>query len=279
MNAAARDEMYARFWGVRGSVPVSGARYGRYGGNTSCVEVRCGGIVLVFDAGSGLRELGYALAREGCTDLDLFLSHSHVDHVIGFPFFAFAFQGGNHLRVWSGHQGDCGTTEGAVRHLMSKPLFPITPDLFPAEVSFHDFRPGGELLAKRGVSIRTAPLCHPNGAVGYRVEYGGRSICYVTDTEHDPDAPDENVLALVEGADVVIYDAMFTDEELPRHRGWGHSTWEEGARLCRAAGVATYAIFHHAPERDDEALDRIGAAARRFFPGSVVAREGLVLRP
>ena len=275
--------MYARFWGVRGSVPVSGARYGRYGGNTSCVEVRCGGTVLVFDAGSGLRELGQALAREGCADLDLFLSHSHVDHVIGFPFFAFAFRGGNRLRVWSGHQGEGGTTEGAVRHLMSAPLFPITPDLFPAEVSFHDFRaggrPGGELLAKRGISIRTAPLRHPNGAVGYRVEYGGRSICYVTDTEHEPGAPDENVLALAAGADVMIYDAMFTDEELPRHRGWGHSTWEEGARLCRAAGVATYAIFHHAPERDDEALDRIGAAARRLFPGSVVAREGMVLRP
>ena len=279
MNAA-RDEMYARFWGVRGSIPVSDPRHLRYGGNTSCVEVRCGASVLVFDAGTGLRPLGSALVREGCRDLDLFLSHGHVDHVVGLPFFSFAYRAGNSLRVWSGHQAPgSGTTESAVRSLMSSPLLPITPDVFAAEVSFRDFTAGDDLAPPCGVSIRTARLRHPGGATGYRVEHGGRSICYVTDTEHDPGAPDENILALVDGADVLIYDAMFTDEELPRHRGWGHSTWEEGGRLSRAAGVGTYAIFHHAPERDDEALDRIGAAAERLFPGAIVAREGMVLAP
>ena len=279
MNAA-RDEMYARFWGVRGSIPVSDSRYARYGGNTSCVEIRCGESVLVFDAGTGVRPLGSVLVGEGCRDLDLFLSHAHVDHVVGLPFFAFAYRAGNSLRVWSGHQapGD-GTTESAVRSLMSSPLLPISPDVFCADVSFRDFAAGDGLAPPGGVSIRTARLRHPGGATGYRVEHGGRSICYVTDTEHVPGAPDENILALVDGADILIYDAMFTDEEFPRHRGWGHSTWEEGARLSRAAGVATYAIFHHAPERDDEALDRIGAAAERLFPGAVVAREGMVLAP
>ena len=277
---AVRDEMYARFWGVRGSIPVSDPRCARYGGNTSCVEVRCGGSVLVFDAGTGLRPLGAALVREGREDLDLFLSHGHIDHVVGLPFFAFAYQSGNSLRVWSGHQAPgSGTTESTVRSLMSSPLLPITPDIFSAEVSFRDFSAGDDIAPPCGVSIRTARLRHPGGATGYRVEHGGRSICYVTDTEHDPEAPDENILALAEGADVLIYDAMFTDEELPRHRGWGHSTWEEGARLCRAAGVGTYAIFHHAPERDDGALDRIGDAAVRVFPGSLVAREGMVLTP
>ena len=286
MNAA-RHEMHARFWGVRGSIPVSDPRCARYGGNTSCVEVRCGGSVLVFDAGTGLRPLGNALVGEGCGDLDLFLTHTHIDHVVGLPFFAFAYRPGNSLRVWSGHQapGSGGATaaatatESAVRRLMSAPLLPITPAVFPAEVSFRDFSAGDDLAPPCGVSIRTARLRHPGGATGYRVEYGGRSICYVTDTEHDPDAPDENVLALVDGADLMIYDAMFTDEELPRHRGWGHSTWEEGARISRAAGVGTYAIFHHAPDRDDDALDRIADAARRTFPGSVAAREGMVLTP
>ena len=237
MNAT-RDEMYARFWGVRGSIPVSDPRCARYGGNTSCVEVRCGESVLVFDAGTGLRPLGTALVREGCRNLDLFLSHGHIDHVVGLPFFAFAYESGNSLRVWSGHQAPgSGTTESAVRSLMSSPLLPISPDIFSAEVSFRDFSAGDDIAPPCGVSIRTAPLRHPGGATGYRVEHGGRSICYVTDTEHDPDAPDENILALVEGADLMIYDAMFTDGELPRHRGWGHSTWEEGARLSRAAGV------------------------------------------
>ena len=279
MNAA-RDEMYARFWGVRGSIPISDPRCARYGGNTSCVEVRCGDSALVFDAGTGLRPLGAALVREGREDLDLFLTHGHIDHVIGLPFFAFAYRSENTLRVWSGHQPPgSGTTESAVRSLMSSPLLPITPDVFPSDVSFRDFSAGDDLVTPGGVSIRTARLRHPGGATGYRVEYGGRSICYVTDTEHDPEVPDENILALAQGADVLIYDAMFTDEEFPRHRGWGHSTWEEGARLCRAAGVRTYVIFHHAPERDDEALDRIGAAAGRMFPGAVVAREGMVLTP
>lgn len=272
--------MYATFRGVRGSIPVSGPGTVRYGGNTSCVEVRCGERVLIFDAGSGLRPLGELLAAEGCTGLDLFLSHSHVDHVLGLPFFSFAHCPGNRLRIWSGHRGgEAGATEGAVRHLMSSPLFPVPPEVFGADVSYRDFKAGDELRPAPEVSLRTAALRHPDGAIGYRLEYGGRSLCYVTDTEHEPGAPDENVLALVEGADAMIYDAMFTDEELPRHRGWGHSTWEEGARLCRAAGVKTYVVFHHAPDRDDEALDRIGEAARKLFPGSLVAREGMVLRP
>jgi len=279
MNAA-RDEMYARFWGVRGSIPVSDPRHARYGGNTSCVEVRCGESVLVFDAGTGVRPLGSVLAGEGCRDLDLFLSHAHVDHVVGLPFFACAYRAGNSLRVWSGHQAPGeGTTESAVRSLMSSPLLPISPNVFCADVSFRDFAAGDDLAPPGGVSIRTARLRHPGGATGYRVEHGGRSICYVTDTEHVPGAPDENILALVDGADILIYDAMFTDQQFPRPRRSGHSTSEEGARLSRAAGVATYAIFHHAPERDDEALDRIGAAAERLFPGAVVAREGMILAP
>ena len=258
---------------------MSDPRFALHGGNTSCVEVRCGESVLVLDAGSGLRALGSALVAEGCREVDLFLSHSHVDHVLGLPFFAYAFQPGNRLRIWSGHQGEGGTTEGAVRHLMSSPLFPVSPDIFAADVSFHDFRAGEALQPTPGVAIRTAPLRHPDGATGYRIEHGGRAVCYVTDTEHEPGAPDANVTGLIEGADVVIYDAMFCDDELARHRGWGHSTWEEGARLCRAAGVGTYVIFHHSPERDDEALARIEAAARQQLPGSVAAREGLTLTP
>lgn len=276
---SASNHMYVRFWGVRGSIPVSDPRYIHYGGNTSCIELRCGETALVFDAGTGLRGLGAALVEEGCTEVDLFLSHTHVDHVLGLPFFPFADRSGNTLRLWSGHQPASGATERAIRHLMSAPLFPVPPEVLAADIAFRDFRAGETLTPKPGIAIRTAPLRHPGGATGYRIEYDGHSICYVTDTEHEPGRQDENVVGLIEGADIVVYDAMFTDDELPRHRGWGHSTWEEGARLCRAAGVKTYVIFHHAPERDDEALRGIEAAARRMFAGSVVAREGLTLSP
>lgn len=276
---SALNHMYVRFWGVRGSIPVSNAHYIRYGGNTSCVEVRCGEAVFVFDAGSGIRGLGAALFEEGCTEVDLFLSHSHIDHILGLPFFPLAYQNGNTLRVWSGHQPADGSTEEAVRHLMSAPLFPVSPEIFSAHVAFFDFQAGETLNPKPGIVIHTAPLRHPDGATGYRVEYAGKSICYITDTEHEPGMQDENIIGLIEGADIVIYDAMFTDAEFPHYRGWGHSTFEEGARLCRASGVKTYVIFHHAPKRDDEALSRIEGAARRLFAGAVVAREGLTLSP
>jgi phosphoribosyl 1,2-cyclic phosphodiesterase len=129
------------------------------------------------------------------------------------------------------------------------------------------------------VTLRTAPLNHPNRATGYRIEYQGKSICYVTDTEHVPGAPDANVLSLIDGADLVIYDSTYTDEEYPRFKGWGHSTWQEGARLCDAAKAKRLVIFHHDPAHDDAFMDGIAADAERVRPGTVVAREGLTLSP
>lgn len=272
------SDFLVRFWGVRGSIPCPGGDTAGYGGNTPCVEMRCGQHVLIFDAGTGLRSLGRLLATDGVTEADLFLSHTHIDHIVGFPFFRHAFKPGNRLRVWSGHLENGETTESVLRRYMSPPIFPITPDAFAAAVSYHDFRAGEPLAPKPGITLRTAGLNHPQNATGYRVEYGGRSVCYVTDTEHRATGLDENVISLIENADIAIYDAMFTDAELPRFAGWGHSTWEEGVRLCKAARVPTLVIFHHRPERSDDELDRIAEEAARAAPGAIVAREGMALR-
>ena len=129
------------------------------------------------------------------------------------------------------------------------------------------------------MTLRTAPLNHPQNATGYRVEYGDKSICYITDTEQREDGPDANILSLIEGADIVIYDSMFTDDEYPDFKGWGHSTWEEGARLCEAANVDTFVLFHHMPERSDADLDKIARDAEVQRAGTVVAREGMTLSP
>lgn len=268
-----------RFWGVRGSIAAPGPDTVKYGGNTPCVEIRCGDHVFVFDAGTGLRPLGKRLVADGVTDVDLFLSHTHMDHVVGFPFFTFSFQPENTLRVWSGHLDGDLTTERVLRQLMCAPLFPVPVDIFTASVGFRDFRAGDTLEPKPGVTMRTALLNHPQNATGYRVEYEGRSICYVTDTAHVEGKPDQTILGLIDGADIVIYDSTFTDAEFPTYRDWGHSTFEEGARLCAAAGVKTYAIFHHLPSRTDAALDTIEEEARKMHPGALVAREGLVLAP
>ena len=128
-----------------------------------------------------------------------------------------------------------------------------------------------------GIRLATAPLAHPNGATGYRIEYRQKAVAYVTDTEHRPNGPDENVLRLVDGADVMIYDATYTDAEYPKHRAWGHSTWEEGVRLANVAGVGTHVIFHHDPGHDDAFMDQIATAAADARPGTIVAQEGLVL--
>ena len=233
------SDFFVRFRGVRGSIACPGPDTLAYGGNTPCLEVRCGEHLLVFDAGTGLRQLGKELVAEGIADVDMFLSHTHMDHIAGFPFFFYAFQPGNRLRVWSGHLDGGLTTEGVLRQFMCAPLFPVPVDIFAADVSYHDFRAGETLTPKPGVTLRTALLNHPQNATGYRVEYGGRSICYVTDTEHSDAGLDRNILGLIEGADIVIYDAMFTEDEYPKYKGWGHSTWQEGARLCEAAGVGS----------------------------------------
>jgi len=249
----------------------------RYGGNTSCIEVRLGGRVLIFDGGTGIRVLGKALADEAPLDADIFLTHTHVDHIHGIPFFAPFFVPRNRIRLWAGNLAPRLTLKQVLCKYMAEPLFPVPPDIFAAEVTFHDFQAGETLTPAPGMLLKTAPLNHPHGATAYRLEEGGRSFCYVTDTEHVEGTLDRHILSLVAGADVMAYDSTYTDQEYTRFRGWGHSTWEEGARLAEAAGVERLVIFHHDPGHDDRAMDSIAANAAAARPGTLVAYEGLTL--
>lgn len=273
----AGNSIKVRFWGVRGSIACPGHDTLGYGGNTSCVEMRCADRLFIFDGGTGLRELGRALHGADYLEADLFLSHTHYDHVFGLPFFGPFFNPHNRFRMWAGHLRPQYTLEEILRHMMTSPLFPVPVDVFAAKMEFHDFDSGDTLDRWDGVTIKTVALKHPNGATGYRVEHAGRAVCYVTDTEHQPGKLDEDILGLIAGADLLIYDATYTDDQFPRHKGWGHSTWQEGARLSRAAGVKQYAIFHHDPSHDDAFMDRVAAAAKKEFANAIVAREGMTL--
>jgi phosphoribosyl 1,2-cyclic phosphodiesterase len=267
-----------RFWGVRGSIACPGPRTARYGGNTSSLEVRCGERMLLFDAGTGIRYLGRAL--EGMRlDADIYFTHTHFDHVCGLPFFGPLFHPHNRFRLWAGHLSGAMTLKRVLAEFMMSPLFPVPPEVFRSTLEYRDFNAGETLSGGDGVSLRTAPLNHPDGATGYRVEFDGRSFCYVTDTEHVPGSLDRSVLRLIQGADLVVYDSMYTDDEYRRYVGWGHSTWQEGVRLCKEAGVKRLAVFHHDPEHDDDMLDGVAREVERLMPGSVVAHEGLVLEP
>ncbi|HSA82188.1 MAG TPA: MBL fold metallo-hydrolase [Geminicoccaceae bacterium] len=277
---AVNNQFWVRFWGVRGTVPCPGPDTLRYGGNTACVEVMCGHHRLILDAGTGLRALGATLNSQKGLKAHIFLTHTHIDHINGFPFFRPAYSPTNRFELWAGHLGgQTGALQAVLADLMRAPIFPVPLDIMHACIAFHDFAAGAAIQAARGVVLRTAPLNHPNGATGYRVEYGGKSVCYVTDTEHREGELDGTIVELIRGSQIVIYDATYTEAEYPRYRGWGHSTWSEGVRLCRAAGAKRLIAFHHDPDHDDAALDEIAAQLGRAMPGSEVAQEGMVLHP
>ncbi len=276
--AGKSDNFWLRFWGVRGTIPCPGAATLRYGGNTACVEVMCGAQRLIFDAGTGLRALGMSLNGQHALKAHIFLTHTHIDHINGFPFFRPAYDPANCFELWAGHMGgQPGSLQAVLSDLMRAPIFPVPLEIMHACIAFHDFAAGTVLEPAPGVVLRTAPLNHPNGATGYRIEFAGRSACYVTDTEHREGTLDETVLDLIRGSELVIYDATYTEAEYDRFRGWGHSTWQEGVRLCKAASVKRMVAFHHDPEHCDEDLDRIADELDCAMPGSRVAREGVVL--
>lgn len=256
----------------------------RYGGNTSCLEVSAGGRLLILDAGTGIRTLGQDLAKRAPLDIDIYFTHTHLDHLSGLTFFAPLFDKRNSVRMWAGHLEPPYTLKQVVSNMMQAPIYPVTLDIFQATVSFKEFE-SGQSLTCGPLAMRTAPLNHPNGATGYRIEHDGKSICYVTDTEHREGERDKTIVELCRGADILIYDSSYTDDEYPRYKGWGHSTWQEGVRLADAAGVGTLAIFHHDPSHDDAFMDNVAREAAALRPGTaknglprvLVAHEGLTL--
>lgn len=265
-----------RFWGVRGSIACPGPNALRYGGNTPCVEIRCGEHTLIFDAGTGIRLLGNTLVKAPKNGaFDIFLSHGHIDHVVGLPFFAPLFVKNQVVRVWAGNLAPAGGVENAVRKLMSFPFFPLQVESLKASLEFHDFKAGDTLEPRPGVKLRTAPLRHPGGATGYRIEYGGRSVAYLTDVEMGTGEIAPELLELAKDAGLVIIDTTYTDEELPLHIGWGHSTWQQALKLAQTANARRLCLFHHDPDHDDVFMDKIRSAAQAARPGTIVASEGM----
>lgn len=270
--------MRIRFWGVRGSIACPGAETIRYGGNTPCIEVRCGDRILIFDAGTGLRALGNELIKGNkLADGDIFLTHCHLDHVMGLPFFAPFFADGHRIRLWAGNLLPDDSVEKVMRKLMSSPLFPVQVEIFKASIEFHDFRSGDILRPYDDVVLRTAALDHPDGASGYRLEYGGRVFALLSDTEGFPGKCDRELLSLARGADLIVYDSTFTEQEITSRTGWGHSTWVRGARLADEAGARQLCLFHHDPSHNDDFMDLLAAEANDARPGTIPAREGQII--
>lgn len=277
-----------KFWGARGTLSSLSNRTDNYGGNTACVEMRCGDEVLIFDAGSGLQLLGEDLVKRlGKADgeaakklqkLNMFFTHCHYDHISAFPFFAPFFNPKATVDVWSGHLEGPDKTREMIRDYMRPPFFPVGPDVFAATLNWRDFEPEDTLDAVSNVKISTMSLNHHDGCIGYRVDFDGRSACYITDTTHVPGEPDMRIVEFCRDTDLMIYDGTYTDEEFPTFWNFGHSTWEEGVRLAKMAGAKRYAIFHHRPSRTDRALASIERKCRNVFKRSWAASEGQVIK-
>jgi phosphoribosyl 1,2-cyclic phosphodiesterase len=272
----AAPSMVVRFWGVRGSLASPGAGTLKTGGNTSCVEVRCGKEMVIFDLGTGLRPLGAALMLNGPVRASLFLSHYHWDHIAGLPFFAPAYDPRSELTIHGAMRRG-----RDVRQILSgqmiDPYFPVDLGALNAHLSFVTLQDGG--LAHLGKAVvKAAELNHPGGALGFRLEHEGRAMVYATDFEHGTSA-DDRLVELARGADLMVFDAQFTPAEyegngVPSKKGWGHSTYAVGAQLAKRAGVKRLALYHHAPERDDKGISKLAALAKKLHPGAFAACEG-----
>ncbi|WP_310481207.1 MBL fold metallo-hydrolase [Chamaesiphon sp. VAR_48_metabat_403] len=272
------DLFKIHFWGVRGSIACPGTATVRYGGNTPCVEMLVGGHRLIFDAGTGIHVLGQSLLGNLPVSGHLFFSHSHWDHIQGFPFFSPAFMEGNEFDIYGGVIPHGVTIEHRLHDQMNQPNFPVPLQVMGANLRFHNLDYGDNI--KIGdVTIATGELNHPGGAMGYRVSWRDYTAAYITDTEHFSTGLDRHILALADRADVLIYDCTYTDEEYYHPRtskiGWGHSTWQEGIKIAQAANVKKLVIFHHDPIHDDKFMDAIELQSIQAFPGSIVAREGM----
>ncbi len=272
--------MKIRFWGTRGSIPTPGQRTVRYGGNTACVEVRDGsGALLILDAGTGLRELGLQIAQNGKSslDIDLFISHLHWDHIQGIPFFRPAYDPKNHLRIYAPVHPQ--PLKDLLGMGMDDPFFPVDLDAIPAKIDM-DEMPSGGTKTVGGFTVRATKIHHPAPSLAYRVEADDAAVVYATDTE-DPFSGAENpVIELAAGADVLVHDAQYLDDDYKR--GWGHSTVATAVDVAVRANVKRLVLYHHDPDRTDDMLDKIGADAQRLARerGSIevlVAYEGMEL--
>lgn len=262
-------------WGARGTLPAAPDDPSLFGARTCCVSVEAMGRVLVFDAGTGIVALGNQLLAAGVKEIDLFLSHAHYDHVMGLPYFAPFYDPATRVRIHAGHMEDGTTCRALLADFLRPPFHPVGLEKFKAAIGYETFRSNDVLRPAPGIAIRTHSLHHPNGAVAYRVEAGGRTIVYATDHEHRPGTRDGALEEFLRGADILVFDTTFTDAEMPHYKGYGHSSHEEGVRLAKAAGISRLVLFHHSHKRSDADLSRIEREAKALLPGTVAGRPGL----
>ncbi len=251
------------FWGSRGSIPVSGENYAVYGGDTSCTEIRTGDELLIIDSGTGIRNLGQKLSRGSSCRMHLLLTHAHLDHLMGFPFFNPVYSRKTRLDIY-GNFGRGRTVKSALSKVMSPPFSPELFDSLKATLTFHHVTEKGFDISS--VHVSPIRLNHPGGGWGYRITQGSKSIIFLTDNElgmvYGGGHPFETYAAFAQKADLLIHDAMLTAGEYKTMKSWGHSSVEDALRLALEARVKRLALFHHHQDRTDREIDDMVSKCR-----------------
>ena len=250
-------DIYIDFWGVRGSVPSPGSETIRYGGNTSCISITVENKILILDAGTGIRNLGSSMIGQSDLKIFIIITHTHWDHIQGFPFFTPIYQPNRPVYMFPTlHKKNL--VLSSLIDQMDGAHFPLTPDQVPSNFNFITEDPL-EFLAKNGFHMELVPMNHPGGAFGYKIKFDDTVICYFTDNEIDPPYPKSielnELTEQCKNADVLIHDAQYTEDDMPFKHGWGHSLISQVTDLGKTANVKNLVYFHHDPDRTDDELD------------------------
>ncbi len=278
--------MIIRCWGARGSIPVCGPEYIKYGGDTTCMEIRTGDdTIIIIDAGSGIRKLGSRLIAEGRFEYYMVFTHSHWDHILGFPFFKPIYR-----KETSIHMCGCPFNQESVKEMIAKvmtpPNFPVDLNNVQARISYHE--PCQSSIAIGPMTVTPISTSHPNSGIGYKFSEKGKNFVFLTDNElgykHPGGLDYADYVRFTAGADLLLHDSEYTEEEYRTKKTWGHSMYRDALQLALDAQVKNFGLFHHNQERTDAALDEIVAqcrqiiAVRRASLDCFAVQEGMEIR-
>lgn len=274
-----RGAVKVTFWGVRGSYPQCQPAYAKVGGHTSCVSLEADDQYLIFDAGTGLVDVGDEVARRELKKTTLLISHPHADHISGLAFFKPFYQPDFEMTIIASglmaEDAEGKGIESILSKVLSPPYFPVPWNQIPCKRTMVDV-PAGSQFSLGHFKVSTIALDHPGGSAGYRVDIGDKSVCYITDTAHTAGEINQGLVEFVRRTDLLIYDATFTEQEFAAMPTWGHSTWNQAVAVAKAAAVREIALFHHNPTHDDSFMAELEAQARSQFSHTFVARQGMV---
>lgn len=271
------DDLTVTFWGPRGTLSCSGPAYQEFGGHTVCVSALWGDHLVIFDTGSGLYNLGqWVFAQDRILKISIFVSHYHMDHIVGYPFFGPAWNKNYSIDVYGGNLENLGGVEHFFTKTICHPIFPISLKIMAADMRYHDIAAGQTISLSDELSVVPLALNHPGGSLGYKLISPKGSVCYITDHEHKIGEVNQPLIDFTHKSKLTIYDSTYDDDTFAPKLGWGHSTWQEALRLQKAAQIEQMAIFHHDPSATDTHLNALSEKISKDTQ-AFVAKQGQVL--